>query len=349
MSDISLIDPNFKVETQLKEDGIRFYDVNQPPFRVYGVFYESGKFRRFPEKVAKTVSDGVYRLHAHTAGGRVRFRTDSPYVAIHAKMPKISKMPHFALTGSAGFDLYTSDEDERYVKTFVPPFTIEDGFESIIQFETPGMHEVTVNFPLYSEISELYIGLHEDAFVGEGKTYKTDKPIVYYGSSITQGGCASRPGTAYESMISRRLDVDHINLGFSGCAKGEREMAEYIAQLDMSAFVYDYDHNAPSAEHLKNTHEKMFRIIRQANPDLPILMMSMPKYYLTKDEEDRREVIQATYQNALQNGDKNVYFLDGRALMAMAGNEGTVDNCHPTDWGFASMAKAVGDLLETIL
>lgn len=349
MSSISQIDPNFKVETKLQEEGLHFYNVKQLPFQIYGVFYEDGKFRRLPESVARSVSEGVHRLYANTAGGRVRFRTDSPYVAIHAKMSEITKMPHITLSGSAGFDMYTSEGEDRYVKTFMPPYDMVDGYESVIAFKTPGMHEVTINFPLYSEVSELYIGLHEEAFVGEGKTYKPGKPIVYYGSSITQGGCASRPGNAYESIISRRLNVDHINLGFSGSAKAEDEIAQYIARLDMSVFVYDYDHNAPTVEYLKKTHEKMFRIIREAHPELPIVMMSMPKYYLTEPEEARRAVIETTYRNALENGDQNVYFLDGKTLMAMAGDEGTVDNCHPTDLGFMSMAEALGDLLLEIM
>ncbi len=349
MSDISLIDSNFKIDSHINENGIKFYDVNQPPFRICGVFYESGKFRRLPEDIAKTVNTGVYDLHANTAGGRVRFKTDSPYVAIHTKMPGIGKMPHFALTGSAGFDLYICDESERYFKTFVPPFNIKDGYESIIYFGSSNMREVTINFPLYSEVSELYIGLSDGAYVGEPKGYKTDKPIVYYGSSITQGGCASRPGNSYESIISRRLDADYINLGFSGNAKGELEIAEYISKLDMSVFVYDYDHNAPTTEHLKNTHQRMYHVIREANPDLPIVLMSRPKFCLSDDEKLRFAIIKKTYEDAKAAGDTNIYLIDGATLMALAKDEGTVDDCHPNDLGFASMAKAVGDLLEKII
>lgn len=349
LSNISLVDSNFKIESHINEKDIRFYDVNQPPFRIYGVFYDSGKFRRLPEDIAKTVNTGVYGLHANTAGGRVRFKTDSPYVAINVKMPSIGKMPHFALTGSAGFDLYIYDGSERYVKTFVPPFAIQDGYESIIYFDSSKMREVTINFPLYSEVSELYIGLHDSALVREPKRYKLEKPIVYYGSSITQGGCASRPGNSYESMISRRLDTDYINLGFSGNAKGEREIAEYISQMDMSVFVYDYDHNAPTVEHLKNTHAKMYRTIREVKPDLPIVLMARPKFYLSDDEKLRFDIIKKTYEDAKAAGDTNIYLIDGATLMALAKDEGTVDNCHPNDLGFASMAKAVGDLLEKIL
>ncbi len=349
MSDISKIDSNFEVKAKLEENDIRFYDVKQAPFKVYGVAYDSGRFRRIPEHVAQTLSRGVKALHAKGAGGRVRFCTDSPYVAIHANLPRIYRMSHFPLTGSAGFDLYTMQEEgERYYKTFVPPYNMEDGFESIIRFDSAQMREITINFPLYSIVGELFIGLQENATVSPHRPYKIEKPVVYYGSSITQGGCASRPGNSYESILSRRFDCNYINLGFSGNAKGEDVVAEYISGLDMSVFVYDYDHNAPSAEHLQNTHERMFLRIREKNQNLPIIILPRPKFHLTKKDEERRDIIKATYLNAKARGDKNVYFIENRDLMALAGNEGTVDAAHPNDLGFYSMAKAVGDVMEKI-
>lgn len=349
MAKIELIDSNFKVDTELDIKNIKFYDIKQTPFEIHGVFYESDRFRRLPEEVAKTVNDGVYGLHTHTAGGRVRFRTDSPYIAIHAKMPSIGKMSHFALTGSAGLDLYIGKEPATYFATFIPPFGIKDGYESVVHFDFSEMRDVTVNFPLYSEVSELYIGISDDAVLSSPEPYKHTTPIVYYGSSITQGGCASRPGNSYESIISRRLNADYINLGFSGSARGEAEIAEYISKLDMSAFIYDYDHNAPTSEHLKETHEKMFRIIRDANPDLPVVLLSRPKFNLTDDEEKRLDIIKASYNDAIARGDRNIYLIDGKSLMKAAGNEGTVDNCHPNDLGFMSMANELGNLLETII
>lgn len=342
---IADIDKNFQIKKNIGKDDAEFFDVKEGPFKIYGIFFEKGKFRRLPESVAKSVNVGVRALHANTAGGRVRFVTDSPYVAISVKMPMVGKMPHFALTGSAGFDLYVND---RYFKTFVPPFKIEEDYESVIDFPTSENREITINFPLYSDVSELYIGVKKGSFLAEPKPYKYEKPIVFYGSSITQGGCASRPGMAYESIVSRRLDADYLNLGFSGSAKAEDEIAEYIKNLDMSVFVYDYDHNAPTTEHLKETHEKMFKTIRESNPDLPVVMMSRPKYSLTEEEKERFSIIEETFLNALSNGDKNVYLIDGKTLMSLAGDEGTVDSCHPNDLGFASMAKAVGDVLEKI-
>ena len=347
VSAIARIDKNFKVETKINKDDIKFYDIKSEPFKIYGVFYQNGKFRRMPEAVAEKVSDGVRRLHANTAGGRVRFKTDSKYVAINAKMSDLGKMPHFALTGSIGFDLYVRvDDNDRYMGTYLPPFDVTDSYESIIEFDEAEMREITINFPLYSEVCELYIGLSENAQVLEHDDYKYEKPIVYYGSSITQGGCASRPGNSYQAIISRRFDTDYINLGFSGNAKAEDEIAEYIKLLDMSIFVYDYDHNSPNCEHYENTHKKMFKTIRKAHPDIPIIMMSRPKHYLNMGEKKRVEIMTKTFENAKANGDNNVYMLTGKDLTTLCGNEGTVDNVHPNDFGFASMAQALGDLLE---
>ena len=344
--DISKIDKNFKTQTTIDKTDVRFYDVRQSPFSLHGVSYDGSYYRRLPEATAENVSQRVLALSIHTAGGRVRFRTDSPYVAIRAQLPVIGRMGHFALSGSAGFDLYA---DGCYVKTFVPPFKIEDSIESVIELGPAKMREITINFPLYSAVSSLFIGIQEDAALESAAAYRHSKPIVYYGSSITQGGCASRPGNCYTAILSRRLDCDYVNLGFSGSGKGEKEIAEYIAGLDMSVFVYDYDHNAPNAEHLAETHERMFRIIRQKNPTLPVVMLSRPKFRLTDQEEARLAIIRETFAHAQTAGDRNVYFVDGRTLMDLAGNEGTVDGTHPNDLGFASMARTLEPLLESIL
>ncbi len=351
MSDISKIDKNFEVKTEIGKDDIKFYDVDEAPFKLYGIFRENGKYRRMPENVAKAVSEGVYALHSNTAGGRVRFVTDSSYIAIHAEMEALGKMPHFAFTGSIGFDMYEkTDGNDRYIDTFEPPVDITDGYDSVKDLEGGKMHEITINFPLYSDVKHLYIGISEKASLLAAPDYKIEKPVIYYGSSITQGGCASRPGSAYQSILSRRFDCNHINLGFSGSARAEDVMIDYLKNLDMSIFVLDYDHNAPTAEHLANTHEKLFKAVRAAHPDLPIIMMSRPKYYLTSDEEKRREIVETTYKNAVAAGDINVYFLDGKALTGEDIKEtGTVDDCHPTDLGFFAMARGVGEIMEKIL
>jgi len=259
------------------------------------------------------------------------------------------KLSFFSLTGASGFDLFSFDGSEKYVSTFVPPFDMVDGYESSYFYPTSEMREFTINFPLYTEVTELYVGVYDDAEILPPRQYKIEKPVVFYGSSITQGGFASRPGNAYESILSRRFDFDFINLGFAGRCKGEPEMAEYISKLDMSVFVCDYDYNAPTPEHLEETHANLYKTVRATHPELPVVFMTRPKINLSEKERERLEIIKATYEKAKANGDKNVYFIDGKKLMALAGTDGTVDNVHPNDLGFASMARAVGDILETIL
>ena len=348
MSNIAEIDKNFKIETQIEKDDIKFYDVREEPFKVYGVIYENG-FRRMPQSVAESVSTGVNWLHAMGAGGRVRFKTNSPYIVINAKLSHVSKMSHFAFTGSIGFDMYIDERKEgkglRHYSTFIPPQNIENHYEGIAECGGGEMKEWVIHLPLYTAVDELYIGLSETAKIEPGTPYRIEKPVVYYGSSITQGGCASRPGNCYQNIVSRRLDINHINLGFSGNAKGEDNMTDYIKNLEMAAFVLDYDYNSPTIETLKETHEKMFKSIRAANPELPILIMEKPKYYLTPSELKRCDVVRATYDNAIKNGDKNVYYLDHKKLTEISGNDGNVDYAHPNDLGFYSMAKAVGDVL----
>lgn len=346
VSDMAQIDRNFAVESTLGKDDIRFYNVEQLPFRVYGVFKENGQYCRMPGKVAEQVSERVNVLYKKTAGGRVRFCTDSTYVAIKAVMHGVVRIPVLSHVGGNGFDLYA---DGEFIESYMPSIDMKDGYESLIDLKTKQEREILIHFPLYAGVTELYIGLEEGACVKEAPLYEGDAPIVYYGSSITQGGCASRPGMSYQNMLARRLNRDFLCLGFSGNAKAEDAMTDYIKGLTMSAFVLDYDHNAPTLEHLKNTHEKMFRGIRQAQPNLPILILPRPRYTLSKVAQERYAVIRQTYENALAAGDRNVHFIDGPTLMALCGNEGTIDGCHPNDLGFTSMAKAIGDVLEQIL
>lgn len=355
MSNIANIDKNFEVKSTIGKEDVVYKNVLEEPFKIYGIFYEDGKFRRIPEAVAESVSKGVLALHANCAGGRVRFKTNSPYVAIYAELENVCRAPHFALTGTAGFDLYEDINGvDRFVQIYVPPYDVKDSYESIHEFTEQRERELTINFPLYTDVKNLYVGVAKDAYIKAPEPYKIEKPVVYYGSSITQGGCAARPGTCYEAIISRRLSCDHINLGFSGVAKAEDEIAEYISNLDMSVFVYDYDHNAPTLEHLQKTHERMFKKIREKNPTLPIIFASKPKYLgdefgdkIPRYKETREEVYN-TYKKAIAAGDKNVYFVNGDELMKYAEYEGTVDVSHPTDLGFASMAKVFGDLIEKI-
>jgi len=340
-------DSNMLVNPKIDREGMRFYNIDEAPFKIYGVWREGERYIRMSPDAARAVSAGVYESHINTSGGRVRFTTDSPYVAIHAKLSDLYQFTAMAFTGTCGLDVYSENEFLGTVRPSVEKMA--EIVEEIFYFPTKGSHTVTLNMPLYCGVNEIYIGLDGSSALCEAPEYKVEKPVVFYGSSITNGAVASRPGMTYESMLSRRLDINYHNLGFGGLAMGEVAMAEYIASLEMSAFVLDYDHNAPNPEYLAKTHERFFKIVREKNPELPILMISGPRIKANADREARKDIIRQTYNNAVAAGDKNVYILMGDSFFSEVGVDYTADGTHPTDLGFWLMAKGIAPTLEKML
>ena len=342
--DISKIDENFKLQTTIRADGKRTYAVPSAGFALYGITYDerAKRFVRLPLDVAKTVSAGVAALAEHTSGGRACFATNSKTIEIAVAYDGLLMMPHMPLTGSSGFSLFErTAQGERFVAKLTPMQNDTKGFMAAAALAGGEMREYVLYFPLYNGVTALSVTLDERAAVRKGKPYRDVLPILYYGSSITQGGCASRPDNSYQALICKKNGIDFINLGFSGNAKGEREMAEYLAGIDCSLFVCDYDYNAPTAEHLEQTHYALYALYRKARPETPILFVTKPDYW-GKADDKRIDIIRATYRKAKRAGDKNVYFLAGKRFFAK-GNcwDFTVDCCHPTDYGFAMMAKVL--------
>ena len=349
-STIEKIDKNFATATV---DGrpVCYYNVKEAPFSLYGCLQtdDDGPFRRLPH--LEGVNGGVNWLSFNTAGVRARFTTDSPYIALRAEIDGACHMAHMTLCASCGFDLYELAEGrERYLRSFLPWTGITSGIECFADLWERKRRALTLNFPLYNGIKKLEIGIAPDAYLERGADYLPMAPIVYYGSSITQGGCASRPGNSYEALISHETNADYLNLGFSGSCVAEPEMAEYITSLKMSAFVFDYDYNAPTAKYLSETHEPFFKAIRKAYPTLPVIMLSAPYPATEGDDRERRDIILSTYENARRNGDENVYFLDGGRIFDGEFRDGcTVDGVHPNDLGFSRMASAILNLLKKAL
>ncbi len=345
-------DKNLKIETSIPEGDIVWFSPKEAPFSIHGLYApkEAGAYQRMPARVAAAVSPGVAWLATNTAGGRVRFTTDSPYIAIKAVMPSCGTMPHITKMGQSGFDMYRyiAEGTAVYRGSFFPPGGVTEGYESILYVDGT-LATYSVNMPLYDGVWELYIGLKAGSELKPAVPYTYQKPVLYYGSSITQGGCASRPGNAYEAMIERMLDTDYINLGFSGSALGEPRMAEYLASIDASVFVCDYDHNAPTPAHLAATHYPLYRTYREAHPDTPIIFVTKPDFHPGMDEA-RRVVVYETYVRAKAEGDENVYFIDGETLFDGEMRDScTVDGCHPNDLGFLRMAQKIGRLIGKLL
>lgn len=353
--EIRQIDPNFE-QNEIEDAALQFFNPDLPPFKLYGLLPHNGTlpYQRVPQDVASKVNAGVEFLAGTTAGGRLRFRTNTKTVAVSVLWSELTRMNHMPLSGSSGFDLFEENANGIYhLRSFIPTQESDKGFTAQVDLGSSQARDLLIHFPLYQRVSSLRIGLDKNSFVTTSSTeYLAGAPIVFYGSSITQGGCASIPGNAYPAIVSRMLQCDHINLGFSGGCRGEVELARYIAAMPMRAFVMDYDHNAPDIAHLRATHEKFYRIVRNSHPEIPVLFLSKPDFHTGDILENaaRREIIQATYLSARKNGDSAVAFLDGEKLLDRNGMTScTVDGTHPNDYGFACMAEKVSRVLAGML
>jgi len=351
--EISKIDPNLAIlQKDLKG---KLIDASSDSVKMFGLMSdEENHFLRMPLKIAKEVSEGVLYLATNTSGGRIAFKTNTKNLTIHVSYDFLDHLPHMAQTGSAGFSLNEIVKGKQlHCHTFTFNFDSYKGYKASIKtLKGNKEREFVLYFPLYNEVKSLYLEIDKNAYIMPFDPYRDIKPILYYGSSITQGGCSSRPDTCYQGLVSKWTNIDYINLGFSGSCKAEDKMSLYISSLDPSVFVYDYDYNTNSVEHLKSTHEKLFLNFRKNHPNTPIIIMSAVNYYTEgKDAnlKDRRLVVKETYDNAIKNGDKNVYFIDGKNILPKELRyEATVDGCHPTDLGFYFMAKAVYKVLKQI-
>ena len=328
------------------------YNFKQSPLKVYGVnFDKNGNIYRLPQEIADKVNENTAKRTKNAVGGRVRFKTNSKVIEIGIKLASNKIDWAIPLSGSVGADVFGGVGTEAKRLGIIAPRDYETT-EFSGKVKKSGENEtVTINLPRNEPVVDLWVAVEDGAEISEPDEYTLTTPIVFYGSSITEGGCASAAGSAYTSIVSRWLDSDYINLGFSNAAHGELPTADYIAGLDMSVFVYDYDYNARDAEELAATHEPFFKRIRKAQPDLPIIMISSSNFNNNPEvNAARREVIKTTYNNALALGDKNVYFIDGEKIYE--GYEHslcTVERVHPNDLGFMLMAKAVYPVLKEIL
>lgn len=320
--------------------GLVWFDASESPIELTGFpWFEQDKvYRRLPVNPAYKLPCGVDHLAWHTSGGKIRFKTNSRQIVIRVKLRDNGIMDHMPRTGSNGFDLYVGGPGkEAYYHTTRNCDQVYD-FQLFNQ-EKNEWQTITINFPLYQGVDELQIGLDEGAELLAPEPLK--KYMAIYGTSITQGGCASRPGMSSSNILSRKLGRHVVNFGFSGSGRGEPEVAHVLAELDPAMYLLDFEPNA------WNDYEKklpdFIRILREAHPTTPILVSS--GYHYTKKyvaEEARRPInnrAQKKIVEALQKaGDRFIWTIDGRKQLGKYGAAATVDGVHATDLGFQLQA-----------
>ncbi|GIP34888.1 hydrolase [Paenibacillus sp. J2TS4] len=346
------------------DGAIRWYSPLERPFQVSGLawFAQERKYRRLPTSPTKAIPKAVDHMANHPAGGQIRFQSNSSSLSVRVKLRDKANMTHMPATGQCGIDCYVSAPDTfaplKYVNTTKYDATLTEYESALYTDWEPAMRNLVLNLPLYQGVEEVWIGLDENSTVIAPPGYASGKKVIIYGTSVTQGGCASRPGMAYPNILSRRIPLEFINLGFSGNGKGEPEVAEVISQIDEPAcLVVDYEGNCVSTELFRETLPEFIRIYREAHPLTPILVVSRIRYareeltpHLYQMRTERKQFEQALVNELREQGDLNIYFFDGsKSLGGEDFFECTVDGSHPTDLGFLRMADAFEPVLKTLL
>jgi lysophospholipase L1-like esterase len=354
--DIQKLDPNMTLE-KADDKGIAWFDPRHPPFRLTGFPWidEERVYRRLPVKPHWEIRKPVDDLANCTAGGQIQFQSDSEKIMIRVELRQPSGMYHMPATGQSGFDLYVGEPGhQRYHAT--SRFDAQAGDYEVVLFEgAKAQRHFTLNFPLYNGVRSVQVGVMAGSSIAAPVPYTQLGSIVVYGTSITQGGCAARPGMAYTNILSRRLNREFVNLGFSGNGRGEPALARLINQIDHQRLVV-LDYQANAGESIRDTLEPFIDILREAHRDLPILVISKIRYAreLADPEKLKKAEDLARFQKELvdrrtASGDRSLYFLDGGTLLGEHAHECTVDGVHPTDLGFLKMANTIEPTIASIL
>ncbi len=308
-------------------------------------------YHRLPARAKGKVTDPVWDLAQHTSGICVRFVTDAAAVDVRwSVLNKGLEMHHMPSTGVSGVDLYSKARDGSWQWQM-------NGFERPMKFPAnsaslplqPGKWvEHLLYLPLYNGVTSIEIGVPKGASLAPApqRPVSRRKPIVFYGTSITQGGCASRPGLSYTAIVGRRLDRPVINLGFSGSGRMEPIMSELIAELDPRVFVLDTLWNI-TVEEAGERIEPFIKTLRAARPKTPILIAE-DCHIRGLRPTPKGVALRKILKKLAAEGIKGVHFLDNKGMMDKD-EEGTVDGCHPNDIGFVCLADAFTPKLAAIL
>ncbi len=337
----------------LAEENIVWYDIQLAGVEGQAWTDTKSPFDRLPAEAEGVVRGAVWSLSQHSAGLCARFETDASEIRCRWKLLSSRlAMPHMAATGVSGVDLYVKHEGRwRWLACGFP--RAQENSLSLASSLPQGDREYMLYLPLYNGVTSVEIGLPKTAELRKPAARPHSKPIVFYGTSITQGGCASRPGMVHTAILGRWLDRSVINLGFSGNGRMEAEVATLMAQIDAEVFVIDCLPNISAAEVTART-APLVKILRQKHPTTPIVLVEDRNYtnsFLSSSARRRNSTSQAALQAVfaeLTKTDANLSYLPGANLLG-DDSEGAVDGSHPTDLGFFRQSEAFRDHLLPIL
>lgn len=333
-----------------------YYDASQ--FPVIGKISDSTetRYERLPASIKALCRPPVWALGKNTSGLAVRFRTNSTSISAKWELLEDVSMNHMTDAGIKGLDLYAWYNGHwQFVNTGRPTGKSNDAV--IIANMLPEQREYMLFLPLYDGITSLSIGIDSLSLitVPDLPYPLTEKPIICYGTSITQGGCASRPGMSYTNILTRKLNTEIINLGFSGNGQLDYPIAGIMGKRqDASLFVLDFIPNVNAAQ-IRERTASFVRIIREENPETPILFVETVIFPHTlfdrtmyEDIAEKNRLLRKEYERLKHEGDEQLYYLSSDNLIGNDG-EATVDGIHFTDLGFDRFALALEQKIKSLI
>lgn len=334
---------------------LRWHDAATLEVEGNGWLGSASPFVRLPDSAREKVSEAVWNLSKNSAGIAVRFVTDADTVRVRWSLTSESlDMPHMPATGVSGVDLYIrlSNGGWRFIGNG-RPLKVEGNLATFTFSDGPaGRRECLLYLPLYNGTKSLEIGVSSNAYLDapSPRPEKLRKPVLVYGTSIAQGGCASRPGMAWTAILGRLLDRPVINLGFSGSGTMEHPVGEVLAELDPAIYVIDCIWNISAGrEEFQERITRLVRAIRAKHPDTPILFVGQSHIRPEAHPTDRTRWQEEGVKNLRKLGVKGLSTVPG-AILIGDDAEGTVDGVHMSDLGmerqarglFPAVRKAVG-------
>ena len=342
--------------TELRqEDSVMFYDGQQ--FDVIGRYHREKNYVRFSQQYKSILRDNVWNLGQNSAGVGIRFRTNATTIIVRWTVMNEANLLHMPATGVRGVDLYTHNNGQwQYIRTGFPSkktteyelFSKGDGVS----------REYLLNLPLYDGVESLEIGVNASAEISAAKeTFLLDKaPVVYYGTSITQGGCASRPGLAFTNILSRQLDRPFINFGFSGNGTIETSVGQAMCEIEAALYVIDCNPNT-QLELIYDRTVELVQLLKKQRSDVPVLLVEGFKneaHYFNLASgvndivEKKQKELKRAFDTLRKSGITKLYYHKGDGLIG-EDHEGTVDGIHPNDVGMMRIAEGMLPVIKKIL
>ncbi len=322
--------------------------------RAFGELERKRWFDRFPASADGQVTPAVWNLSRDSAGLMVRFKTDSSYIwADYTLLRERINGVNMTPIGASGLDLYARDDAGKWRWVGVARPEKKEVRVELANTLKPGLREYAIYLPLYNGVEKLSVGVAPSATF-EPLAPRTDKPIVFYGTSITHGASASRPGMVHTAILGRRFDRSVINLGFSGNGRMDTAVGDLLIKIDAAIYVIDCLPNMGAAA----VREKCIPLINQlraARPTTPIVLVEDRRYTNSwiqpkrdQDHSDNHAALREAYEKLKAAGITGLFYIGGDDLLGADG-EGATDGSHPNDLGFMRQADVMEPILRAAL